>query len=351
MIKIESFFIKVISFLKKTNILFNYRLLIKSKIKFNYLNDYNSYTYNNLLDSKKTRRAFAPSIVSSDNVSSNYNAIKFNKYLNLLLSNSSSLFGLLYIQDFNEIYKIKNNNSVTIESDQVEAIYYKQINQFNNLYKRVFVHLYKNFFNLLHLSIELTIYSFTGLQCFFLPTYYIKNFPVFDTKLLLDYISYNLKRRHNITKIFNKISSIQRKHNSDASKSLIGLFNELSSINIKTLDNSKYLSFFNLNTIYESLNIDSIYSDQISKKKNPISGIRIEFSGPPKKAERTATVAYHDVVQDYRLTGKMPTHSVYADIHYYQSNIRLRRSTFGIKVWLFYYTRILNCNNVNKTIL
>src|SRR5690606_2418924 len=127
------------------------------------------------------------------------------------------------------------NNSVTVESDQVEAIYYKQINQFNNFYKRIFTHLYKKFFNLFHSSVELTVYSFTGLQCFFLPTYYIKTFPMFDTKLLLDYISYNLKRRHNITKIFNKISSIQKKHNSDSSKALIGLFNELSDINSKLL--------------------------------------------------------------------------------------------------------------------
>lgn len=350
-LNIESFFIKVISLYSKINTLSNYRLLIKSKIKLNYLNDYNNYSYNTLLDSKKTRRAFVPSIINSENVLYNYSSNKFNKYLNLLLNDSNSLFGLLYVQDFDELYKKKINNSVTIESDQVEAIYYKQINQFNNFYKRIFVSLYSKFFNLFHSSIELTVYSFTGLQCFFLPTYYIKTFPIFDTKLLLDYISYNLKRRHNITKIFNKISSIQKKHNSDSSKSLIGLYNEFNSINNKLLSHNKYLSFFNLNAIYESLNIDTIYSDQINKKKNPISGIRIEFSGPPKKAERTATVAYHDVVQDYRLTGKMPTHSVYADIHYYQSNIRLRRSTFGIKVWLFYYTRILNCNNVNKTIL
>jgi len=47
----------------------------------------------------------------------------------------------------------------------------------------------------------------------------------------------------------------------------------------------------------------------------------------------------------------MPTHSIYADIHYYQSYIKLKRSTFGIKVWLFYNTRILNIHNINKTIL
>lgn len=344
----ESFFIKAINFLSKINTLLNYRLLIKSNIKLNYLNDLSSNSYNTLLDSKKTRRAY---MVDSDTVNSNYNSNKFYKYLNLLLSNENSLFGLLYVQDFDYFSKKNMNNTITIENDQVEAIYYKQINHFNNFFKRIFVYIYKKFFNLFHSSIELTISSFTGLQCFFLPTYYIKTFPIFDTKLLLDYISYNLKRRHHITKIFNKIALIQKRQNSDSSKALIGLYNEFNNMNSKLLNHDKYLSFFNLSAVYESLNIENIYNDQIKKKKNPISGIRIEFSGPPKKAERTAVVAYHDIVQDYRLTGKMPTHSVYADIHYYQSHIRLRRSTFGIKVWLFYYTRILNCNNVNKTIL
>lgn len=344
----ESFFIKGINFLLKVNTLFNYRLFIKSNIKLNYLSDFTSNSYNTLLDSKKTRRAY---MVDSNIINSNYNSNKFYKYLNLLLNHDNSLFGLLYVQDFDSFSKKNINNTITIENDQVEAIYYKQINHFNNFFKRIFVYIYKKFFNLFHSSIELTISSFTGLQCFFLPTYYIKTFPIFDTKLLLDYISYNLKRRHNITKIFNKIALIQKRQNSDSSKALIGLYNEFNSMNSRLLNHDKYLSFFNLNAIYESLNIENIYNDQIKKKKNPISGIRIEFSGPPKKAERTAVVAYHDIVQDYRLTGKMPTHSVYADIHYYQSHIRLRRSTFGIKVWLFYYTRILNCNNVNKTIL
>lgn len=344
----ESLFIKTISFLFKVNTLLNYRLFIKSNVKLNYLSDLNNNSYNTLLDSKRTRKAY---MVDNDVTNSNYNSIKFNKYLNLLLNNGNSLFGLLYVQDFDSFSKKNINNTITIENDQVEAIYYKQINHFNNFFKRVFVYIYKKFFNLFHSSIELTISSFTGLQCFFLPTYYIKTFPIFDTKLLLDYISYNLKRRHHITKIFNKIALIQKRQNSDSSKTLIGLYNEFNNMNGKLLSYDKYLSFFNLGAIYESLNIENIYNDQIKKKKNPISGIRIEFSGPPKKAERTAVVAYHDIVQDYRLTGKMPTHSVYADIHYYQSHIRLRRSTFGIKVWLFYYTRILNCNNVNKTIL
>ena len=266
-LNVESYFIKGISFFNKINTLLNYRLLIKSNIKLNYLNDYSSYSYSTLLDSKKTRRAYVSNVAGHENVTHNYNSNKFSKYLNLLLSNNNSLFGLLYIQDYDEMYKKSMNNSVTVENDQVEAIYYKQINQFNNFFKRIFVHLYKKFFNLFHFSIELTISSFTGLQCFFLPTYYIKTFPMFDTKLLLDYISYNLKRRHHITKIFNKISAIQRKHNSDASKTLIGLFNEFSNINNKLLSHDKYLSFYNLNAIYESLNIENIYSDQVKKKK------------------------------------------------------------------------------------
>jgi ribosomal protein S3 len=132
---------------------------------------------------------------------------------------------------------------------------------------------------------------------------------------------------------------------------LIPLFNELNTLNNSILNYKKYISLFNFNTIFTAASFSNIYNEQMKKKKNPISGIRIEFSGPPKKAERSKIIAYHDVIQDYRLIGKMPTHSIYADIHYYQSYIKLKRSTFGIKVWLFYNTRILNIHNINKTIL
>jgi len=348
LLKCENFLINSYYLLKKISIISNYKLIIKNNVKLFLIYNFNNYSYSSILDSKKTRSTY---IINHENVSNNYIHNKFNKYLNLLLSNKNNLFGFLYIQDFDEFFKKSINNSITVENDQVDAIYYKQVNHFNNFFKRIYVHFYKKFFNFFHLSIEYTITSFTGLQCFFLPTYYIKTFPIFDTKLLLDYISYNLKRRHHITKIFNKISLLQQKHNSDVSKSFINLFNEFSDLKKNALKFNKFLPYFNLGEIYQTLNVNNIYSDQIKKKKNPISGIRIEFSGPPKKAERTALVAYHDIIQDYRLIGKMPTHSVYADIHYYQSYIKLKRSTFGIKIWLFYYTRILNCNNVNKTIL
>lgn len=348
LLKCENFLISSYYYLKKINIICNYKLIIKNNVKLFLMYNFNNYSFSSILDSKKTRSTY---IINHENVSNNYIHNKFNKYLNLLLSNKNNLFGFLYIQDFDEFFKKSINNSITVENDQIDAIYYKQVNHFNNFFKRIYVYFYKKFFNFFHLSIEYTISSFTGLQCFFLPTYYIKTFPIFDTKLLLDYISYNLKRRHHITKIFNKISLLQQKHNSDVSKSFINLFNEFSDLKKNALKFNKFLPYFNLGEIYQTLNVNNIYSDQIKKKKNPISGIRIEFSGPPKKAERTALVAYHDIIQDYRLIGKMPTHSVYADIHYYQSYIKLKRSTFGIKIWLFYYTRILNCNNVNKTIL
>ena len=234
----ESFLVKGINYLSKVNALFGYRLFIKSNIKLNYLSNLSDNGYSVSLDSKRTRRAY---VASADSVNINYNSIKFYKYLNLLLNNNNSLFGLLYIQDFDSFSKKNLNNTITIENDQVGAIYYKQINHFNNFFKRIFVYIYKKFFNSFHSSIELTISSFSGLQCFFLPTYYIKTFPIFDTKLLLDYISYNLKRRHHITKIFNKIALIQKRQNSDSSKTLIGLFNEFNNINNKLLNHDKYL--------------------------------------------------------------------------------------------------------------
>jgi hypothetical protein len=143
---------------------------------------------------------------------------------------------------------------------------------------------------------------------------------------------------------------MQKSLNNKSKKIFIPLFNELNIVNSR-LVNKKYLTLYNYSNLFNIVFFNKIYNKDLLKKYNPVSGLRIEFSGPPKKAQMSKTIAYHNVIHDYKLVGKMPTHTVYADIHYYQSYVRLKRSTFGIKVWLFFHTRILNSNNVNKTIL
>jgi len=342
-----------INYLKKIKLVKDYKLSIKTSIKLNYIKEVLHSGYKSILKSKELKGRIFNKKYSHETGYNNYINDKYNKYTSLLLENNinSNLLGLYYLKDFNNQSKKTNTNSITIENDKFDVVYYKQVNKLNKFYKRINTLINTKFISKFNLLIENTIFNYTGLQCFFLPTYYIKDFPSFDTKLLVDYISYNLKRRQSIIKLFNKITLLQKKENRNTSKLFINLFNELSNLNNKTLKYNKYLSFFNFNEFFSAAKMSKIYNEQIKRKKNPISGIRIEFSGPPKKAERSKTVAYYDFIQDYRLVGKMPTHSIYADISYYQSYIRLKRSTLGIKVWLFYYTRILDNHNVNKTIL
>jgi ribosomal protein S3 len=43
-------------------------------------------------------------------------------------------------------------------------------------------------------------------------------------------------------------------------------------------------------------------------------------------------VAYHHIVKDYKLFGKMPNRSILSDIDYYQSFARTTSGSIGIKV-------------------
>ena len=122
-------------------------LVKKNNVKLFLMYNFNNYSFSSILDSKKTRSTY---IINHENVSNNYIHNKFNKYLNLLLSNKNNLFGFLYIQDFDEFFKKSINNSITVENDQIDAIYYKQVNHFNNFFKRIYVYFYRKFFNFFH---------------------------------------------------------------------------------------------------------------------------------------------------------------------------------------------------------
>jgi len=288
---------------------------------------------------------------SKENVKNKYFLnYKFNKLVLSTYNNNYGFISYFYINNFNLLTKEYSNSSIKINREIIDMVYFKRINKLNIFQKKIFNHFKLRFFALFNFYLEYTIYKYTGLNSFFLVSYYIRNFPNFDSKFISDYICFNLKRKHRITRVFNKISQMQRKLIFKSKKIYIPLFNEINTINSKLIS-KKYLPYYNFNNLFNVVFFNKIYNKDLLKKYNSLSGMRIEFSGPPKKAQMSKTIAYHNIVHDYKLVGKMPTHTIYADIHYYQSYVKLKRSTFGIKVWLFFHTRLLNSNNVNKTIL
>lgn len=81
-----------------------------------------------------------------------------------------------------------------------------------------------------------------------------------------------------------------------------------------------------------------MYYDLLNKKY-PLLGIRIECSGSTKKGRQATLIAYHHVVKNDKLSGKMPYQSVMADVDFYQNFARTRSGSIGIKVWIFFYTK------------
>ncbi|MDF2698977.1 MAG: Ribosomal protein C-terminal domain [Haloplasmataceae bacterium] len=342
-------FYKIYFLYKKSKIYETYFM----NLKYSRLSNNFSQSYSNTVSVNK-KSYFLYGFKSYDRKSykgKEYLNYKINKFIYSSLNSEYGFMSYFYLKDFSLFTKESIKNSIRIKKDAIDMVYFKKINRYNIFIKRVTFFLKKKLFFSFNKYIEQTIHFYTGIDTFFLPTYYVNRFPNLDSKLISDYIVYNLKRKHKITRILKRISYIQQRANVNTKRLFIPLFNEINSINEDRLVNKKYFSFFNFNNLSNIVFFSQIFNRNVSNKYNPISGIRIEFSGPPKKAKMSKTIAYHNVVHNFKLVGKMPTHTIYADIHYHQSSVKLKRSSFGIKVWLFFNTRILNINNVNKTIL
>jgi hypothetical protein len=342
---------KLYFFLRKNILLNSYKFNINKNI------DFSSFSFNSSLISSVSKRSdFSYNLKlflnrSRDSLKNKqYLNYKLNRFINFSLANHYGFFSYFYIKNFNLLVKEFTDNSIKISKEVIDMVHFKKINRMSLFQRRITNFFKHRFFSLFGSYLELTLLSYTGYNCFFLVSYYVKDFPSFDTKLISDYICFNLKRKHKITRVFNKISQMQRIYNVKSSNIFIPLFNELNNIS-NEMYSKQNISYLNYNNLFNIVFFNKIYNRDLIKKYNPVSGVRIEFSGPPKKAQMSKTVAYHNIIHDYKLVGKMPTHTIYADIHYYQSYVKLKRSTFGIKVWLFFHTRILNSNNVNKTIL
>jgi hypothetical protein len=100
--------------------------------------------------------------------------------------------------------------------------------------------------------------------------------------------------------------------------------------------NKKYFfaTFAEIRKLFEEL-----YYNEVLAKKYPLIGIRIECNGPPRRGRQARLIAYHQIVKNYKLFGKMPNKSILADIDYYQSFARTKQGSMGIKVWVFFYSK------------
>lgn len=216
------------------------------------------------------------------------------------------------------------------------------------------------------LNVEKTIYLFTGNKCIFYPVfYYYKKFPSFlSAKLINDYVLLELEKGNNMFRIFKSLQSYQLKEKYklkqelmvDFNKELFYLFFNKYKLELK----EKFLMFRKLKKKHIKLNyllarinkkfffskfieikklFEELYYNEVLIKKYPLIGIRIECNGPPKRGRQARLVAYHQIVKNYKLFGKMPNKSVLADIDYYQSFARTKQGSIGIKVWIFFYSK------------
>ncbi|YP_007890043.1 ribosomal protein S3 (mitochondrion) [Naegleria fowleri] len=227
------------------------------------------------------------------------------------------------------------------------------------------------------LNIEKTIYLFTGMRFIFLGSFYMykKLPPLLSSKLVNDYVCLELEKGANLFRIFKSLQYIQLREKRKLKTELLNNFSKsffeyyfikrhskikqcfalLKRLNILSRKNKKKTSrkelYLNLNKSNFFLSFtklrflfDSLCQNEIMAKKYPLIGLRIECNGPPKKGRQARLVAYHQIIKNYKLFGKMPNKSILADIDYYQSFARAKQGSIGIKVWMFFYSKTYDSN-------
>lgn len=244
---------------------------------------------------------------------------------------------------------------------------------------------YYFFFYFFILNVERTLFLFTGNSFLFVPQFYFfRKFPAFlSAKLINDYILFELEKGRKFFNIFKMIQNFQLREKIKLRDELIISFNEfllnnyfykynknlikptflltsklkknklklkknilikakkLKKLN-KLLSKNKTLYFFNFVKIKKI--VEDFFLSDVLAKKYPLVGLRIECNGPPKRGKQAKLIAYHQIIKDYKLFGKMPNKSILADIDYYQSFARTKQGTIGIKVWVFFYSKTYNNN-------
>jgi hypothetical protein len=262
--------------------------------------------------------------------------------------------------------------NIKTQKKDLVSIYYLKENYRRELGRDVFdERTYYDFFFYFFLysftlNVEKTIYLFTGNRCIFYPVYYYyRKFPSFlSAKLINDYVLLELEKGNNMYRIFKSLQMYQLKEKYKLKQELMVDFNKelfYSFFNKYKLELKEKFSFFKklkkrpikLNRLFAKINkksffskfieitklFEELYYNEVLMKKYPLIGIRIECNGPPKRGRQARLVAYHQIVKNYKLFGKMPNKSVLADIDYYQSFARTKQGSIGIKVWIFFYSK------------
>jgi hypothetical protein len=268
--------------------------------------------------------------------------------------------------------------SVNKQKNELTSFYYLKENYKRELNRDIFdERTYYDFFFYfflysLILNVEKSIYLFTGNQCIFSPTfYYYKKFPSFiSAKLINDYVLLELEKGNNLFRVFKMLQMYQLREKAKLKQELRvtfnkelffsyftrnqyqlkkkikmsnGVANRVWSRNVLSslkLNKKLFFSYFlEIRQLFEEL-----YYNEVLAKKYPLIGIRIECNGPPKRGRQARLVAYHQIVKNYKLFGKMPNKSILADIDYYQSFARTKQGSIGIKVWVFFYSKTYDSN-------
>ncbi len=335
---------------------------LKTKLKRNL--SYFSFFYTNRNNNKSLLKQYSFYYTLKNillflfNLNNNYFFLRFfifySDKLKLVKSSIIYFFNLnLKKKELSLFYSIKENYRRELSRDVFDERTYYDFFFYFFLYSFI-------------LNVEKTIYLFTGNKCIFYPVfYYYRKFPSFlSAKLINDYVLLELEKGNNMYRIFKSLQSYQLKEKYKLKQELMVDFNKELFFNFFSkykLELKEKFSFFRklkrnknkLNYLLSKLNkklffsrfveirklFEELYYNEVLAKKYPLIGIRIECNGPPKRGRQARLVAYHQIVKNYKLFGKMPNKSILADIDYYQSFARTKQGSIGIKVWVFFYSK------------
>jgi hypothetical protein len=179
--------------------------------------------------------------------------------------------------------------------------------------------------------------------------YYIKKYVyrMYKKKLKKKYIknrkhlffNKNNIKSNEIKLLFNKnVHNIKIKDKQLYIKKINNLISNNSNINniLKTIK----VKSSNLNLLDNLFNVWKFQFRDLSYKRYPLIGMRIECNGPTKKGRRTRTHLYNEWVDFYTLPGKMPLVTVMSDVQYWQTYGLTERAAIGIKLWMYFYSPI-----------
>jgi hypothetical protein len=157
----------------------------------------------------------------------------------------------------------------------------------------------------LAMQIESSLSFHSDIPHFFYGKFFKEYFPpLFSSKILCEYIIYLFSDGHSINSVFGYVYRWQRYW-------------------------QRFTDYYtNIFTRNLGLNISTFFYS--------VKGIRIHFSGPDYKGNRTVTSKYHVWLSDDFYTGRMPLSTMHLDIDYYQSHVVLHSTGIGIKVWLLF---------------